>query len=308
MPLLRAESEKLSNNILLAGVVEELLYKDALFALLPFMHINTKEFSWIQEDESAMSTAVTGTASVDWLDPYDTVPEAGMSFVEKSAKLRILAGQVQVDNFLQATMGDTNNQLAVQLAAKAKVIRSKFQRNFAIGNATTTPLQFDGLPQLVTAGQTVYAGTNGAALTFDLVDELVDKVNYGADAIIMHSKTWRAVKAMMRALNIAPEHIAMADVGISVPALNGIPVVINDFLSLTEERGSSGAVCTSIYAARFNEADGLTGLWGGPTLLQVESLGTSQTKDATMTRLKLYASVALLSTKSLARIAGIKLS
>jgi hypothetical protein len=308
MPLLIAEAQRLSNNLLLSGVIEELINKDEMFAFLPFVGVNNKTYDYVREDETAMNTAITTSAGSDWLDTTDTIPEGAMSVTEVSARLRILAGDVDLPKFLVTTMTDTNNQLAVQLAAKAKVLRSKWQRNFAIGNATINTKQFDGLPQLVSDGQTITAGPNGAALSFDMVDELQDYIPYGADAFVMHSKTWRAIKAMMRALNIAPEHISMPDVGINVPALNGVPVIKNDYLAINEEVGSSGAVCTSIYACRFNEADGLHGLYGGPTIIQVENIGTVQTKDAERWRAKLYASVCLKSTKSLARISGIKLS
>lgn len=308
MPLLRAEAEKLSNNLLLSGVIEELINKDEMFAFLPFIGVNNKTYDYTREDETAMNTAITTNAGSDWLDVTDTIPEGGMGFVEVSARLRILAGDVDVPKFLASTMTDTNSQLAIQLAAKAKVLRSKFQRNFAIGDSSVNTKQFDGLPNLVTTAQTIEAGPNGATLSFDMIDELQDYIPYGADCFVMHSKTWRAIKAMMRALNIQPEHIAMPDVGISVPALNGVPVIKNDYLATTEEVGSSGTVCTSIYAARFNEADGLHGLYGGSGVIQYEDIGTVQNMDSTRHRIKMYAGVALKSTKSLARLSGIKLS
>jgi hypothetical protein len=308
MPLLRTEAEKLSNNLLLAGVVEELINKDEMFAFLPFVGVNNRTYDYIREDPTAMNTAITTNAGSDWLDVTDTIPEGAMTFQEVSAKLRILAGDIDLPKFLTTTMTDTNNQLAVQLAAKAKVLRSKFQRQFAIGNATTNPKEFDGLPQLVASAQTITAGSNGATLSFDMIDELQDYLPYGADCFIMHSKTWRAIKAMMRALNIQPEHIAMPDVGISVPTLNGVPVIKNDYLATNEEVGSSGAVCTSIYAIRFNEADGLHGLYGGPSVIQYEEIGTVQNMDSVRHRIKFYGSVCLKSTKSLARLSGLKLS
>ena len=40
MPLLREEAEKLSNNELEQGVIETIIDRDDLFAILPFMKIN----------------------------------------------------------------------------------------------------------------------------------------------------------------------------------------------------------------------------------------------------------------------------
>jgi hypothetical protein len=73
--------------------------------------------------------------------------------------------------------------------------------------------------------------------------------------------------------------------------------------------GTSGAVCSSIYALRLNEADGFHGLYGGDAAgLRIEDVGTVQNKDATRTRLKWYCGAALKSTRSLARLKGINAS
>jgi hypothetical protein len=306
MPLLKAEADKLSNSYLEAGVIEELYTRDETFAYLPFMGVNNKTYDYVREDATDVADQISAVDSVAFLDPNDTVPERATKFVEVSARLRALIGDVDVDNFLQTVEGDTNNQRATQIAAKAKVIRSKWQMQFATGDSAVNTKSFDGLPKLVSSAQTMYTAANGAALDFDMLDELKDMVNYGADALVMHSKTWRAMKTLMRALNITPEHIALPEVGILVPSYDGTPVIRNDYLSLAEERGTSGAICTSIYAARFNEDDGLFGLYGGPNVgIQIEDVGTVQTKDASRTRVKWYSGLALKSTKALARLAGI---
>ena len=49
MGLLRAEAEKLSNNQLEAGVIEEIIDRDALFALFPFMGIMGKAYVYNRE-------------------------------------------------------------------------------------------------------------------------------------------------------------------------------------------------------------------------------------------------------------------
>jgi hypothetical protein len=309
MPLLRAEAEKLSNSLLEAGVIEELITRDETFAFLPFMGINNKTYDYVREDETDMTSQIEGTDSVKFTDPDDVIPERATKFIEVSAKLRALIGDVDVDNFLNETMADTNSQKATQIAAKAKVIRSKWQRNFAIGSTVDDAKSFDGLPRLVASAQTISAGPNGAALDFDMLDELKDMITYGADALIMHRKTWRAMKTLMRALNIQPEHLAMPELGLMVPVYDGTPILRNDYLPVNEVKGGSGATTTSIYAARFNEEDGLFGLYGGPNMgVRVEDIGTVQNKDATRTRVKWYSSVGLKSTKSLARLDGIILS
>lgn len=298
MPLLRAEAEKLSNNTLEKGVIEEIYTNDAMFALMPFMGVQGK--AYVYDRENTLSEA-------DFLDPNDTVNEGAATFTEVVAKLRILAGDVDVDKFLQATMSDTNSQLAVQIAAKSKALSRKFQRTVANGNSATNPKEFDGVQRLVTAGQTIAAGVNGGAVTLGMLDDLIAKVPMGPDALIMRQGTLTAYRALLRAAGGAePQSYMIPNFdGRAVLAHNGVPILVNDFLPGDETQGSSN-VTASVYAIRFNEADGFHGIFGGPNAgIQVEDIGTVQNKDATRTRVKWYAATALKSTLSLARLKGV---
>jgi hypothetical protein len=297
MPLLKAEAELLSNNQLEAGVIEEIIDKDEMYALLPFMKVVGK--AYVYDRENTLATA-------DFLDPNDTVNEGSSNFTEVVAKLRILIGDVDVDKFLQETMDDTNDQKAIQLAMKAKGLSRKFKSTLINGNNSTAPKEFDGLARLVTSGQTIDAGTNGAALTLSMLDQLADTVTNGADCFIMRAGTIRAYRALLRATGgTDAAMIEIENFGVPVLAHNGIPIVRNDFLPTNETLGTGTNLC-SIYAARFNEADGVHGIYGGASAgIRVEDIGTVQNKDATRTRLKWYCGLALKSTKSLARLRGI---
>ena len=136
MPLLRTEAEKLSNNTLISGVIGSIIERDDLFSILPFAQVNSK--AYVYDRETTIGTA-------DWLDPNDPVGESAATFTEVVAKLRVLAGDVDVDKFLQTTMGDTNNQLAIQIQKKAKAVAREFHRALAYGNATTIPVETFGL-------------------------------------------------------------------------------------------------------------------------------------------------------------------
>lgn len=297
MPLLRVEAEKLSQDMPERGVIEEIMTVDETFAMLPFTGVNGK--AYVYDRENALSTAT-------WLDPNEDVPEDASTFTEVTARLRILIGDVDVDKFLAQTMSDLNDQVAVQVAGKAKAVARTFQTAFATGNNSTNTKQFDGISRLVVAGQEITAGANGAAVSLSMLDELKDAIQMGADAFIMRRGTWRAIKALLRAAggNNA-EMIQIENFGKPTPAFDGIPVVFNDFLAANETQGSSSVTC-SIYAVRFNEADGLHGIFGGPSAgMVVENIGTVQNRDANRIRVKWYCGLALKSTKSLARIKGI---
>lgn len=297
MPLLKAEAEKLSNNMLEAGVIEEIIDRDPLFFLFPFKTVKGK--AYVYNRENALSEA-------DFLDPNDAVNEGAATFTEITTNLRILAGDVDVDKFLATTMDDHNDQVAVQIAQKAKGLARKFRRTLAIGDNGTNAKEFDGVVNLVTAGQTQTAGTNGAALTLSMLDELLDAVPNGADLLMMRPGTLRAYRALIRASGgTTPDQHMIENFGVPVPAHNGVPIIQNDFLPGDEVQGTETA-SASIYAMRLNETDGLHGIVGGEAAgIQVENIGTVQNKDAWRYRLKWYCGSALKSTKSLARLKGI---
>ena len=298
MPLLRVEAEKMSNNQLVAGLIEEIITVNEFFSLLPFAQVNGK--AYVYHRENTLPT-------VSFLDPNDTVTEDAGTFTEIVSKLRILAGDVDVDNFLNETMSDTDSQLALQLALKTKAMARQYQDTSVNGDSVANTKSFDGMRVLTPAGQTTAAAVNGGALTLTMLDQLIDMVPNKPDFIMMRSGTRRAFVSLIRAAS-GNTGALLQHPNFDVPVLahNGVPIIINDFLPANEVQGTSGAVCTSIYAARCNEMDGLHGLYGGDSAgFRVESIGAVQNKDAVRTRVKWYCGMALKSTKSIARLSGI---
>jgi hypothetical protein len=297
MPLLQVEADKLSNNMLVAGVIEEIIEKDELFALLPFVGINGK--AYVYDRENTLPDA-------DFLSPNDAVNESAGTFTEVVSKLRILAGDVDVDKFLQETESDTNDQRATQIGMKAKAVGRKFKKTIAQGNSAISPKEFDGLPTLVTSAQTLQAATNGSALTLNMLDQLADTVINGADAYVMRAGTIRAYRSLLYATGgIQPAMVEIPNFGQAVLGHNGIPILRNDWLANNESMGTNANTC-SVYAVRLNELDGFHGLWGGKEAgIRVEDIGTVQNKDADRIRVKWYCGTALNSTRSLARLQGV---
>ncbi|WPH68475.1 major capsid protein [Stenotrophomonas phage BUCTxx99] len=298
MPLLRVEAEKLSNNDLLRGVIEEVIDKEDLFAVLPFVKTDGKAYVYNREN---------GVVEAEFLDPNDIVPEGAAKFTEVVTKVRILAHDVDVDKFLSGTMSDTTEQVAVQLAAKAKGLARKYRKTLVIGDNTANPKEFDGLQVLVAANaaQNISAGTNGGALTLGLLDELLDSVPNGADVILMRPGTIRAFRALVRQAggNTAVD-LMIEDFGRPMLTHNGVPILENEFIPVAAQ-GTTAETC-SVYAVRLNETDGLHGLYAGPNAgMVVEPIGTVQNKDAFRWRVKWYAGLALKSTRSASRLVGI---
>ena len=274
MPLLRTEAEHLSSNQLVAGVIDQIIDRDDLFSVLPFTGVNGKAYVYNRENT---------IGGADFLDPNDAVNESAATFTEVVAKLRILAGDVDIDKFIQTTMGDTNDQMAIQIAKKAKALARLFHQSLATGDATANPKAFDGLSKMAAAAggtQTVDAGANGNALTLSMLDQLCDAIPNGADVIVMRRGTIRAFRGLLRA-TYGTDAVMQQLENFGRPMLthNGIPVIMNEFLDATETKGTASNT-TSVYALRLNELDGLHGLYGGTDAgIVVENIGTVQNKD-----------------------------
>ena len=310
MPLLQAEASKLSNNDLVRGIVEVIVDVDETFGILPFVRTDGK--AYVYNRENTLATA-------QFILPNLNVPESATSFTEVSATLRILIGDVDVDNFLNSTMSDTNDQKAVQIAHKAKAIARLFQNAFINGDttkqvdlsalggsSTATNVEFDGLIRLTPAGQQVSLGANGAAWGFDTLDTLLDRMKLGTDALVMSRRTIRDYKKLCRALSsVSPEYVMLSN-GRQVLAYSGVPILLNDFIAENVTVGTSNDT-TYIFAARMNEVDGLHGIYGGDNLgFSVIEIGQLEGRDATRSRVRWYCALALKSTLSLARVNGVR--
>lgn len=297
MPLLAVEAAKLSMEDRQRGIIEEIIDKDEMFALLPFVQSMDETYSYVRELTNAQGA---------WIDPYEDIEESASTFTPVSTRLKRIAGQVDIDNFMIEVQSNLNDQAAIQLALKAKGMGKQFRQEVVNGDIAVNAKGFDGLRKLTVPAQTLYAGVNGGAVSFNALDELLDAVKNGADALMMRQGTWRAIRALNRAMggNTA-ETVMINNFGQPVKAYDGIPVIINDFLPVNEVRGTENAT-TSIYAMRMNEVDGLHGLFGGEAAgFRLEKVGLLQGRDVTRWRMKWYAGMALKATHSVARLAGV---
>ncbi|MET2951333.1 major capsid protein [Vibrio owensii] len=357
MPLLKEIAENISNNQLIAGVIEEIITEESLYWMLPFVQVNGKAYVYNREVRLADS---------EFLGINQEVPEDDSEFKSVTTHLKILIGDVDVDKFVDTTMSDTNNQKAIQLAMKAKGMGRRFKDALINGKTKRTnpntgadiaadlKEEFEGVRKIWKSGLADASYThpgedpNGVpdkdgddptfngwqkhwvtqvihmdgsspltgnapveddalsaeAITFEKLDELLDAIPGDADFLMMRKDTYRAYKALLRTTGATtPEMMMIRNFG-QVPQHDGTPIIINDYLpTLTDADGNK---YTEIYALRTNEVDGLHGLYGGSNAgIVVEDIGTVQNKDATRTRLKWYAGLALKSTKSMAVLRGV---
>jgi HK97 family phage major capsid protein len=290
--LTKVEAAKLTNDLLLRGVIETIVKESSVLLMLPFMEVTGTALTYNRE-------ATMPAAS--FYDVGDTWSEATPTFTQVTVPLRILGGDADVDNFLQQTYADPNDLEAVVLESRAKAVAHRFTEYFYVGDTASDPKGFDGLRKLVPAGQTISMGTNGGSLTLEKMDELIDLVKPGKpDALLMSKRTRRKLSALRRASG----NLLETDVdqfGRRALYYDGIPILVDDFVPDNETLGT-GTNLSSVYAVKFG-AGGVMGLENGG--IQVVRVGELQTKDASRWRVKWYVSLAVFAELGVARLQGI---
>jgi len=180
MALTLAEAAKLSNDMLMQGVVETIVKDSPVLQRLPFIEIVGNGLTYNQENT---------LPDIDFYDVGDTWAESTPTFTQLTANLKIMGGDADVDNFLKSTRSNVQDLEASIIEMKAKALRNKFEEIFIYGNAAANAKQFDGLKKLIDTGtagsQVISMGGTGATLTLSKMDELIEAINAGAEGKII---------------------------------------------------------------------------------------------------------------------------
>lgn len=297
------ESAKLALDDLVAGVIENVITVNRMYEMIPFDGIAGNALAYNREN-------VLGDVQVAGVDTTITA-KAPATFTKVTSELTTIIGDAEVNGLIQATRSsDGNDQTAIQVASKAKSCGRKFQDMLI--NGTGASDQFEGLINLVAAGQTLGNGTNGAALSFEKLDELMDTVtdkDGEVDYLTMHARSLRSFNALLRGLGGASiGDVVTLPSGAEVPAYRGVPIFRNDFIPVNQTVGTS-TNCTTVFAGTFDDGSrthGIAGLTAEEAAgIQIEDVGASETKDNYITRVKWYCGLALFSEKGLAALPGV---
>lgn len=302
-----AESAKLAQDELVAGVIENIITVNRMFDVLPFDSIEGNSLKYNRENVlgdvimAGVGTTFSGAAA----------GKAAATFTSVTSSLTTIMGDAEVNGLIQATRsGDGNDQTATQIASKAKSAGRKYQDQLINGLGTGN--EFAGLIALCAAGQKVATGTNGGALSFAFLDEGMDLVtdkDGQVDYMTMPARTLRSYKALLRALGGAGvNEVIELPSGAEVPAYSGCPIFRNDYIPIDQVKGS-GSAQTTIFFGTFDDGSrthGIAGLTATQASgIQVVPVGEKEDADDFIWRVKWYCGMALFSEKGLAAAEGI---
>lgn len=295
MAMTKVEAAKLTQDMLLRGVIETIVTESQILQLLPFMEVTGTAVTYNREATMPAAT---------FYDVGDAWTEATPTFTQVTEPLKILGGDADVDNFLQATYADPNDIEAEVIASRAKAVAYKFNEGFIIGDAVADPKSFSGLRTIIgTGSRSLAVGANGGALTLDLMDQAIDMVKPGPpDALLMSKRSRRKLSSLRRSSGNLLE-VDRNDFGRRALFYDGIPIVVDENQPDNEVQGTSGAVCSSIYSIKFGQGQGVMGLEHGG--IQVQEVGELETRDATRWRVKWYTGLAVFNLLGVSRLYGI---
>ena len=117
MAMTKAEAAKLTQDLLVRGVIETVVKESRLLQLLPFLEVTGTAVTYNRE--ATMPAA-------GFYDVGDTWSEATPTFTQVTAGLKILGGDADVDNFVQATYATPHDVEAEAIASRAKSVAHRF--------------------------------------------------------------------------------------------------------------------------------------------------------------------------------------
>ena len=294
MALTLAEAAKLSNDVLLIGVIETIIKDSPVLQRLPFIEIVGNGLTYNRE---------ASAPTAGFFDVGDTWTESTPTFTQQTVTLTIMGGDADIDNFLIATRSNLQDLESAVVQLKAKAVRQLFEQTFITGDATTNPKEFDGLDELTDPSQELTMGPNGGSLTLDKLDEIIDAVQGGKPELLLLSRRSRRILNKLARSSGSFLETDRDEFGQMLQFYDGIPLGVSDYIADDQTVGSSSD-CSTIYAFQLGEG-ALSGLTA-PGGLQVERVGSLETKDASRTRIKWYASLALFNAVKLARLIGVR--
>jgi hypothetical protein len=296
------EAQKRYQNPLVSGVAETIVTADQFQGLIPLVAIAGNGITF-------QSEATVGNAAFADYNADISATNLSTRDTETVVLTRII-GEATLDKLMQMAhnTGSAEDLMAAEIRSKAKDITNKVGAGNITGNGTYPNLK--GLFAQVTSGQSLVNATS-RAVTFDLIDELLDKVD-GDKFLVMNSGMFRKIKALYRSFGgITPDYVQLG--GLSLPSYDGKPIFINDNIGVAEAADGSaltGGTSTSIYCGRFDDGTlkhGLAVIYPSASEagIVVEPVGVHATKDADSVRVKRYLGLGLFNSKGLARLGSL---
>lgn len=303
------EAAKLINDEIAQGVAEDIITTSPIWQAMPWTGYEGQAIVVNRENAlgNTQHLAVGGTITA----------KAAATFEQATFSATTTIGDAEINGLVQAQSSSAGvDQLAIEVSSKAKSVGRLLQAGIATGDGAAPNL--NSLHSMVDASQYTTASA-GQALSLELLDELLNLVKSKdgeVDFIMMAGRTLRSYKTLVRSLGGITETMAFTMPNATqrtVSLYEGIPIFQSDYLSVTEDaNGASltGGALTSVYAGVFDDGTKKVGVsmihpMGVPAGIQIDPVGSAETKDESIVRVKSYSNFAQFNRKGVARLTSI---
>ena len=303
---------KLANDEVVEGIFDNILTANELMPFLQFKGFNGN--SLVYNRENVLPTSTTHAVGDTWTDSEPT-------FTKKTAALTIVGVQSPMDRFIAQTRSNVQSPKAITIASMSKSLARKIADLVITGEPEAVSTEFEGLDAVIRSETRMMAmddgnvdgpGTNETELTLDRLDAMIDQVELGKPTVLLMNKTMRRkITALSRAAGSGVLMDKIEMFGHQIRTYDGIPIVINDFITSAEQYNDSStwpsSSATTIFAVKFGEENqGYTIVHNGDVLQpDVQDLGTKHDKNEDAFRLVVYIQGLTYSSKMVSALGGI---
>jgi len=280
-----SDAAKLSNNMLVEGIIADIISIDDWFKYLPFVVFEGLAYTFTRE---------ATLAAADFASPGTNLNQskyqAGASFQNVNVNLSAIIADIIIDGQIEDQFSETNDQLQVQISSKAKQLARIYmnaiinaKRSASLTQSNNGPIgiadRFHGMASILdaesgnvddvnhpfyNAGNPTQTevlveddpssprnGKNGRVFTLEDLDALIDRVTVGRpDFIMMHSRDIRTLRVLMRNTGGGTDAYMLQQQGLGnmKPMLyyQDIPVFRNDFISKSDPVNSTVHTISSV--------------------------------------------------------------
>jgi hypothetical protein len=281
-----SDAAALSNNVLVEGVIADIVTVDEWFKHLPFVVFEGLAYTFTRENN---------IAKADFAQPGTNLNQAkyqgGATFSPVNVNLSAIIADIILDGQIEDQFSETNDQLQVQISAKAKQIARIYMNAIVNAKRLSGPLaqsnngpigiadRFNGMKSILDAESgnvddvnhpfynagsptqtealveddpaSARNGRPGRVFTLEDLDAMIDRVT-GAkpDFLMMNSRELRTLRTLLRNTGGGTDAymIQQQGLGSAKPMLmyQDIPVFRNDFISKADPVNTASASVSSI--------------------------------------------------------------
>jgi len=252
-----SEAQKLTQSVLIPGVIEESIYRNPPLALgMPVAWTPGQTIKYNREN----ATMVGQTAGIDIGDQLSW--SSNITYDQKEVTLKRRYVQRIVDNFIPDVYGTINNYEAIVLQECKKGVYVDINDLIIYGDLTysTSNKEFDGLHAWAaeqgtpaTSGTGLNYDGESAGLNLSKMRAMIDTMKREVDALLFPFELARRLSASLQEVGgeatgiftsrgqISQLSYGINDVGKRVAFWDGIPIVPTDYLVAEEDGTGTGS-------------------------------------------------------------------